>query len=60
MDRVTPVNLGRKVFDAIGGGAKQLVVAQGASHSDILKHSDALAAYCGFLGSDDPGKNSVH
>lgn len=60
MDRVTPVNLGRKVFDAIGGGAKQLVVAEGAGHGDILNKADALAAYCRFFGSGDPSKNSVH
>ena len=49
MDRVTPAQLGRKVFDAIPGSAKQIVVLEGARHNDILDHPAALAAYCQFL-----------
>lgn len=49
MDRVTPERLGRKVFDAIPGPSKKIVVVNGAHHSDILKHSEALDAYCSFL-----------
>jgi pimeloyl-ACP methyl ester carboxylesterase len=52
-DRVTPEQLGRKVFDAIGGASKQIMVVEGASHSDILKNPDALATYCKFLRQGD-------
>lgn len=45
-DRVTPVRLGRKVFDAMGGSAKQIVVVAGAHHNDLLAHPEAMAAYC--------------
>lgn len=49
MDRVTPAQLGRKVFDAIPGPAKQIMVMDGAHHNDILDHPEAVAAYCQFL-----------
>jgi hypothetical protein len=57
-DRVTPEQLGRKVFDAIGGSAKQIMVVEGASHSDILKNPDALATYCKFVRQDDQNKTA--
>jgi pimeloyl-ACP methyl ester carboxylesterase len=48
-DRVTPVRLGRKVFDALPTEAKQIVVVDAARHSDLLTHPQAVAAYCAML-----------
>ena len=49
LDRVTPPALGRKVFDAMPGPAKELVLVEGAKHNDILSHGEAVTAYCNFL-----------
>ncbi len=49
LDKVTPAQLGRKVFDAIPGAAKQILLVEGAHHNDLLEHPEAVAAYCKFL-----------
>ncbi len=48
-DRVTPADLGRKVFDAMPGSSKEFVLVQGANHNDILSHTEAVTSYCSFL-----------
>ncbi len=49
LDTVTPLQLGRKVFDAIPGSAKQILVVEGGRHNDLLSHPEAMAAYCKFV-----------
>jgi pimeloyl-ACP methyl ester carboxylesterase len=48
-DRITPVALGRKVFDALPGADKTWFVAPGAGHGDILGHAAVGPVYCGFV-----------
>ena len=48
-DRVTPPDLGRKVFEAMPAGAKEFVLVDGAKHNDILSHAEAVTSYCSFL-----------
>lgn len=51
LDKVTPVYLGRKVFEALPGPNKQMLVVEGAHHSDLLDHGEVIAAYCRLVAA---------
>jgi hypothetical protein len=48
-DKLIPVALSRKVYDAIAGEIKQWHVAKGASHNGILSSPDVGPVLCGFV-----------
>jgi pimeloyl-ACP methyl ester carboxylesterase len=48
-DKVTPPELGKKVFDAIPGQSKKMLIIAGAGHSGVLAHPDTASTYCGFI-----------
>lgn len=48
-DKLIPVAMSRKVFDAIEGQAKQWHVARSASHNGILSSPDVGPVLCGFV-----------
>jgi len=48
-DRVTPVELGQKVFAAIPAGNKYQFVSPGGDHNGLLLRPDVQAAYCRFV-----------
>lgn len=51
LDKVTPVYLGRKVFEALPGPNKQMLVVEGAHHGDLLDHGEVIAAYCRLVAA---------
>jgi pimeloyl-ACP methyl ester carboxylesterase len=50
-DDMTPVSLGKKVFDAIPRRDKQWLLIENAGHNDALRSKEAGAAYCSFVRS---------
>jgi pimeloyl-ACP methyl ester carboxylesterase len=48
-DRITPAPLGRRVFAAIPGAPKEMLVARGAGHNDVLSNDATLRDYCAFI-----------
>ena len=48
-DKVTPLALGRKVYEAVPGTRKRWFVAEGAGHNDIISHPAVAPGYCAFL-----------
>ncbi|CUI05612.1 alpha/beta hydrolase [Massilia antarctica] len=48
-DKLIPLALSRKVYDAIAGENKQWHVANGASHNGILGNPDVGPVLCGFV-----------
>lgn len=45
-DKVTPVALARKVYDAIPGQRKQWHLSPGAGHNDTFGRADVMPLYC--------------
>ncbi|MFZ6719259.1 alpha/beta hydrolase [Undibacterium sp. Ji49W] len=50
-DKVTPLALGRKVYEAIPAGDKRFVVSPGGGHNGLMHRTDVVDAYCGFVRS---------
>lgn len=50
-DRITPVALARKVFDAIPAPAKQWYEAPDAGHNDVFGTTKVMQLYCSFIKS---------
>lgn len=50
-DKITPSQLGEKVFMAIPGAQKRHVYISGAGHSGNLSRKEVQEAYCGFVQS---------
>jgi pimeloyl-ACP methyl ester carboxylesterase len=48
-DKVTPPELGKKVFDSIPSPSKKMLVIAGAGHMGVLAHPDTTPAYCDFI-----------
>jgi pimeloyl-ACP methyl ester carboxylesterase len=48
-DKVTPVALARKVYDAIPGQRKQWHLSPGAGHNDTFGRADVMPLYCKFV-----------
>ncbi|WP_167090023.1 alpha/beta hydrolase [Massilia frigida] len=48
-DKLIPLAMSRKVYDAIPGDNKQWHVAKGASHNGILSDPDVGPVLCGFV-----------
>ena len=48
-DKVTPMELGQKVFAAIPAGNKYQFVSPGGDHNGLLLRPDVQAAYCRFV-----------
>ena len=53
-DKMTPPQLGKKVFDAIPRADKQLLLLEKAGHNNALRTEDASAAYCKFVRGVQP------
>jgi len=49
-DGVTPPRLARQVYAALPSTAKQMVLAPGAGHNDVLSSTAVQPAYCRFIG----------
>ena len=49
-DVITPPTLANRVFVAMRGSPKVLLVAQGAGHNDVLDDTKIAQKYCEFLG----------
>lgn len=50
-DKVTPPRLARKVYEALPGSAKRLLVVPGAGHNDVLSNPVVQPQYCAFIQS---------
>lgn len=50
-DKITPQELGRRVYQAIPDTHKQLVVSPGGGHNGLLFRPDVIGAYCSFVQS---------
>ncbi len=48
-DRVTPLPLARKVFEALPGRRKRLLALPGAGHNNVLEQPATGPAYCDFV-----------
>jgi pimeloyl-ACP methyl ester carboxylesterase len=48
-DRITPAALGRRVFDAMPGAPKEMLVAPGTGHNDVLSNDATRRDYCAFI-----------
>lgn len=48
-DKVTPSELGKKVFDSIPSPSKKMLIIAGAGHMGVLTHPDTAPAYCDFI-----------
>jgi hypothetical protein len=48
-DNVTPLALGRKVFDALPATSKRFVVSPGGGHNGLLQRADIMDTYCSFV-----------
>ncbi|MFZ6744795.1 alpha/beta hydrolase [Undibacterium sp. JH2W] len=48
-DKVTPLELGQKVYAAIPQGNKRLFVSAGGEHDGLLDRGDVQATYCSFV-----------
>jgi pimeloyl-ACP methyl ester carboxylesterase len=48
-DRITPAALGRRVYDAMPGAPRKLLIARGAGHNDVLLNQAARQHYCAFI-----------
>ncbi|MFZ6872005.1 alpha/beta hydrolase [Undibacterium sp. Di27W] len=48
-DKVTPLELGQKVYAAIPQGNKRLFVSAGGGHDGLLERDDVQGAYCSFV-----------
>lgn len=48
-DRITPLALGKRVYEAMPGTPRELLVAPGAGHNDVLESGAAVQGYCRFI-----------
>jgi hypothetical protein len=48
-DRMTPAELGRKVYEALPGTGKRWVLVEQAGHNSVLHDAQAHATYCDFV-----------
>ena len=51
-DRMTPPELGRKVYEALPGAQKRWMLVEQAGHNSVLRNADAHAAYCDFVRAE--------
>ncbi|MFZ6757182.1 alpha/beta hydrolase [Undibacterium sp. Ji50W] len=50
-DQITPLALGRKVYDALPSADKRFMVSSGGGHNGLMRRTDMVDAYCGFVRS---------
>jgi pimeloyl-ACP methyl ester carboxylesterase len=48
-DRITPAALGKRVYDVMPGSQKEMVIARGAGHNDVLASQATRQDYCAFI-----------
>ena len=50
-DKVTPPNLGKKVFDSIPTSHKKMLTIKGVGHNGVLTHPNTTQTYCDFIAT---------
>ena len=53
-DKITPPNLGKRVFDSIPATNKKMLTIARVGHNGVLTHPDTATAYCDFLSKLSP------
>lgn len=54
-DRITPLPLARKMFEALPGRRKRLLALPGAGHNNVLEQPATVPAYCDFVRDSAAG-----